>query len=225
VVLWAMVLVTLNRWGYKLVLGAVSSAVCLGCAGEPRRLAPREPPPRLMPRVVMPSAALQPRHGRVVLDASDGPMRVAAKYDPSFVPPGGPVEQGRSGELCVTPCVVDLPVGRYRLFFSAAGGTDPAAGDTDDFMVVEGTQVYRRAPGRYNSPSPMDAVGPAAVVLLACAALAAGAALSAQEDSRAAGAALMVGGAVGGTFGGIWAYNASRATQQDGASITFIPQP
>jgi hypothetical protein len=220
-----MVTVVPNTWGSRLALAAVGFTVCTACAGEPRRLAPREPPARLIPAVRMPAEPLQARHGRVVLDASDGPMRVAAKYDPSFVPPGGPVEQGRSGELCVTPCVVDLPVGRYRLFFSAAAGTDPAVGDTDDFLVVEGTQVYRRAPGRYHSPSPIDALGPAAVVLAACAALTAGAALTAQEDSRAVGAALMVGGAVGGTLGGVWAYDASRATQQDGASTTFIPKP
>jgi hypothetical protein len=169
----------------------------------------------------MPAEPPAARYGRVVLDATDGPMRVAAKYDPSFVPPGGPVERGRSGELCVTPCVVDLPVGKYRLFLSATEGTDPSAGDTDDLLVGEGVQIYRRAPGSYRTPSPYDVLGPAAVIIVSIGALTVGSVLLANEDSRGAGAGLFVGGVVGGTLGGIWGYNSGRATQQDGATSTW----
>jgi hypothetical protein len=191
------------------------------CAGEPLRLPPRELPPRLMPRVTLPATPLAPRHGRVVLEATDGPMRVVAKYDPSFVPPGGVTEQGRSGELCVTPCVVDLPVGKYRLFLSATEAVDAASGDTDDLVVSEGLQVYRRAPGRYETPTPIDHVGPAAVLIASVTAITVGSVLLAKEDTRAPGVGLVIGGVVGGALGSFWGYNASRATQQDGATTAF----
>ncbi len=152
-------------------------------------------------------------------------MRVAAKFDPSFIPPGGATERGRSGELCVTPCVVDLPVGKYRLFLSATEAVDAASGDTDDLIVGEGMQVYRRAPGRYKTPSPIDALGPAAVLAVSLAALTIGGALLARHDSRAPGAGLVIGGGVGGVLGCLWAYNASRATQQDGATTVWQINP
>jgi hypothetical protein len=160
-----------------------------------------------------------------VLEATDGPMRVIAKYDPSFIPPGGPAEHGRSGELCVTPCVVDLPVGKYRLFLSATENVDAAAGDTDDLVVGEGLQVYRRAPGRYQTPSPTDALAPGATLIVSLLALTAGTVLMAKEDSRGAATGLVVGGVVGGTLSGFWAYDKSRATQQDGATSTWRVGP
>ena len=196
----------------------------VACAGEPVRLAPRTPPPRDTPRVALPATPPAPRYGRVVLEATDGPMRIAAKYDPSFVPPGGATEQGKSGELCVTPCVVDLPVGKYRLFLSATEAVDASSGDTDDLIVGEGVQIYRRAPGRYRTPQPIDAVGPAAVVILSIAAFTAGSVLVAKEDTRAPGVGLIVGGAVGGILGSFWGYNAGRATQQDGATTAWQVQ-
>ena len=199
--------------------------VLAGCAGEPVRLAARTAPSRTMPRVALPATAPAPRYGRVVLEATDGPMRVAAKYDPSFVPPGGPIEQGRSGELCTTPCVVDLPVGKYRLFLSATEAVEASAGDTDDLIVGEGVQIYRRAPGLYRTPNPIDAVGPAAVCIVAVAALAAGTALMARDSTRGPGVGLFLGGAVGGVLGGFWAYKASRATQQDGATTAWRAGP
>ena len=195
----------------------------VACAGEPRRLEPRQAPPRVMPQVSMPTTPLPARHGRVVLEATDGPMRVTAKYDPSFVPPGGAVEKGRSGELCTTPCVVDLPVGKYRLFLSATENVAASSGDADDLLVGEGLQIYRRAPGRYSTPSPIDQVGPVAVLVAATAALTIGGVLLADEDTRAPGIGLVLGGVVGGTLGAVWGYDKSRAKQQDGATTTFQP--
>jgi hypothetical protein len=154
-------------------------------------------------------------------------MRVAAKYDPSFTPPGGPTQLGRSGELCVTPCVVDLPVGKYRLFFSPVENSDSTLGDTDDLVVEEGLTVYRRVPGRYRAPSQLDQLGPAAVIVAGTVAVTVAALLAVRskadgQDSGPSGL-LLIGGlaALGG--GGFWAYDSSRATQQDGASSTWRP--
>ena len=175
-----------------------------------------------MPNVSMPSNPVPEGHARVVLDVVDGPMRVAAKYDPSFVPPGAAAPTARSGELCTTPCVVDLPKGRYRLFLSATGGTDPGTGDVDDVVLGDGTYVYRRAPGRYQTPSIYDGIAPAAVLLASITGIAVGAALLADDDSRVIGGVLIGGGVAGTIGGGIWGYDASRAESQDGAT-TFFP--
>ncbi len=175
-----------------------------------------------MPNVAMPASPVPVGHGRVVLDVVDGPMRVVAKYDPSFVPPGGTPPTARSGELCTTPCVVDLPKGRYRLFLSATGGTDPGTGDVDDLVLDEGTYVYRRAPGRYQTPSLYDSVAPAALMIVSVTAIVVGGALLSDSEGRVAGGALL-GGGIAGTIGaGIWGYDASRAEAQDGAT-TFFP--
>jgi hypothetical protein len=158
----------------------------------------------------------------VVLDVVDGPMRVVAKYDPSFVPPGGSAPATRSGELCVTPCVVDLPKGRYRLFMSATGSMDSGTGDVDDLVLDEGTYVYRRAPGRYKTPSIYDGIAPAALMVVSITAMTIGGVMLSDADGRVIGGVLL-GGGIAGTIGsGIWGYDASRAETQDGAT-TFFP--
>jgi hypothetical protein len=199
-------------------LGALLLA---GCAGEPKRLEPAAPPPRLMPAVNLPNTPLAPNRGRVVIDTTSGPMRVTAKYDPSFTPPGGSTEQGRTGELCITPCVVDLPFGKYRLFFSPIENSGTALGDTDDLIVGEGLTVYRRAPGQYRTPSPMDQLGPAALVIAGSVAVTVGALMAAQRENSGTGTVLLIGGVVALGGGGVWAYDSSRATQQDGASTAW----
>jgi hypothetical protein len=199
-----------------------------GCAGEPRRLAAAQAPPRLVPSVRLPDTPIAPNHGRVVLDTTSGPMRVTAKYDPSFTPPGGSIEKGLGGELCTTPCVVDLPVGRYRLFFSATANAESSLGDSDDLIVNPGLTVYRRAPGRYQTSSPADQVGPVALFAAGVLAVTIGAALlsahaASKDGDQAAPAALIVGGSAALIGGGVWSYDRSRATQQDGASTVWQP--
>jgi hypothetical protein len=173
-----------------------------------------------------PGNPLPDRYARIVLDTTDGPMRVEARNDPSFVPPGGPVAATRSGELCVTPCIVDLPVGRYRLYFSATEHVDAASGDTDDLVIPEpGEYVFRRAPGKYRTPSVTDAIAPGAVIVLSGAALVAGLIIAgtSEDDSAVAGLGLAGVGLAGVIAGWIWAYDTSRATRQQGAT-TFWRQ-
>ena len=172
-----------------------------------------------MPNVVLPRAPLATNRGRVVLDTVGSPMRVTAKFDPSFTPPGGATERGVSGELCVTPCVVDLPVGKYRLFFSPLENSNSALGDSDDLIVDEGITVYRRAPGLYRTPSPTDGIGPIAVMLAGALAITAGALT--HKDDATLGTGLLIGGGVAIVGGGIWGYDKSRATQQDGATSVW----
>jgi len=176
-----------------------------------------------MPNVNLPPTPPAERYARVVIDTTDGPMLISAKYDPSFVPPGGPPATTQSGELCTTPCYADLPVGKYRFYMSAAAGTDPSSGDTDDVRLAEpGVYVYRRAPGRYDTPSPVDQIGPGAVILVSTVAFIIGASLLGGDDRNGtAGAALMLGGLAGGVAGGVWSYEESRAVKQDGRATFF----
>jgi hypothetical protein len=162
----------------------------------------------------------------VVLDTTDGPMRVTAQADSTFVPPGASVAPSRTGELCLTPCVADLPTGRYRLFMSSAGGE---RGDTDDLLVREGTTVYRRAPGKYETPSISNRVPPALVLTLGLVltsvglVVAAGSSTSSQSSSMTVGFLLTgLGGAMA-VGGGFWLYDASRAVRQSGATTVWQP--
>jgi hypothetical protein len=155
----------------------------------------------------------------VIVDTTDGPMRVTAQYDPSFVPPGAPPIAGRTGELCTTPCVADLPLGRYRLFFLAAQGE--SRGDSDDLQVAPGVTFYRRAPGTYTAPSINNQIPPTAIIILGVALLVTGSLMSARKDPEAPGLVLLGAGFAATTAGGIWFYNASRAVQQQGATTTW----
>ncbi len=148
-------------------------------------------------------------------------MRVTAKFDPSFTPPGGSTERGVTGELCVTPCAVDLPVGKYRLFFSPMENSGSALGDTDDLIVNEGITVYRRAPGLYRTPSPTDQIGPGALVVAGSTSATVGAIIAPNKDNSALAASLIVGGAAALIGGALWGYDNGRATQRDGASTVW----
>ena len=213
--------VVLGTW-----LGLGGALLIAGCAGEPRRLAPAEAPSRVMPSMVrLPDTPLPAHRGRVVLDTTNGPMRISAKFDPTFTPPGDSTDRGVTGELCTTPCVVDLPVGKYRLFFSPTENDSSSLGDTDDLIVNEGVTVYRRAPGLYRTPSPTDQIGPVALLVAGTVAATAGSIAVKDDDSRAAGAGLLIGGGVALIGGGIWAYDRSRATQRDGATTVWQLTP
>jgi hypothetical protein len=179
-----------------------------------------------MPSVQLPPTPPAEGNGRVVLETTDGPMRIIAETDPVFVPPGAKAPPpSRSGELCVTPCVADLPVGKYRLFMSAEAGEQH--GDTDDLLVGQGLTVYRRAPGKYTTPTIPDRIGPAAVLVLGAVLLSVGlsmATLSAAPNGNGdAVPGLLLGGAgIGlGIGGGVWLYEASRAVRQQGATTTW----
>ena len=204
--------------------GAV--AILAGCAGEPRILEPRTRPDPQMPAVALPPTLPPANQGRVVLDTTDGPMRITMQNDPTFRPPGTPPTGARTGELCITPCVVDLPLGRYRLFMTNVQG-DPR-GDSDDLEVTEGTTFYRRAPGTYTTPTIADGIAPATIALLGAVAIGVGGVLLASQtgshdqDNHSVEGGLLLGVGIAALIGGgIWVYDASRARQQDGATTSW----
>jgi hypothetical protein len=207
--------------------GSVGCAVlCMtvlaGCTNEPKVLPPRTPPPRAEPAVAVPDAPVAPGFGRVVLHGTDGPMRVAVRADESFIPPGMSVPPNRSGDLCVTPCVADLPAGRYKLFLVSADGAVPG-GDVDNIEVRQGgTNYYVRAPGR-SEPRTWLPVLPTVMYIAGSIAMLGGLIMLSAEDesNQAIGGVLLAGGAITIVGGGIVYYDASRGTQQEGATTSW----
>jgi hypothetical protein len=207
-----------RRWLAGGVLGAL---LACGCAGEPKVLDPRAPPPREKPPVAVPPGPVAGGFGRVVLHGTDGSMNITARADETFIPPGMSVPPTRSGELCTTPCIVDLPVGRYKLYLVSADGSVPG-GDVDSIEVREGLTYYVRAPGRSEPRTWVPAL-PVMITIAGAAALIGGAALlSADDDStRTGGVLLLAAGGVAVVGGSIVYYDASRGTQQQGATTSW----
>jgi hypothetical protein len=191
-----------------------------GCTGAPKELPPRAPPPRAAPPVTMPPNPPALGIARVVLGTTDGPMKIEARGDLEFVPPGTNYRPSHFGELCVTPCVIDLPVGRYKLYLRPEGTSN--SGDVDVIDLREGMNYYVRAPGRFDPPQWLH-VWPSVLAIAGVTAFSVGAGFAFGRDSgaRGAGAALMVGGVVITTTGGILIYDASRGSTQEGATTLW----
>ena len=209
-----------TRWATAFLLLALGA-----CTNEPKILPPRTPPPRAAPPVAVPPMPPGAGYGRVVLHATDGPMRVTARADQAFVAPGMQVPSTRTGELCTTPCVVDLPQGVYKLYLVSTDGSVPG-GDVDTLQVREGLTYYVRAPGRSEPRTWLPAV-PFALTLVGAVALTGGLLLLSGEDQTAqtTGVLLLVGGGAAVVTGGIMYYDASRGTQQAGATTTWSEAP
>ncbi len=197
------------------------------CAGAPRQLEPRTPPPQVTPTVALPTAPVLAGNGRVVLSTTDTAMKLTAQADTTFVPPGATIAPTRSGDLCTTPCVVDLPLGRYKLFMNAARANNDH-GDVDELLVSPGINYYVRAPGKFEPPEWIPVV-PTLLVVTGAALLTGGAILAGSSDSTGGhvlGSSLIAGGLTVGIVGGVMSYNKSRATIQQGATTAWtVPAP
>lgn len=169
-----------------------------------------------MPALAMPSAPVPEGHGRVVLDTTDGPMDVVARTDAAFV--ASAEVPSRSGFLCRTPCVVDLPIGAYTLYFSGLEG-DAARGDVTRLEVRDGLNVLRRSPGKYQAPEDANALG-VTLAVLGSTMLGIGIALAVSTEEVPAGVGLSIGGTAG-TVGGIALAMPKRAEQQEGATSAW----
>ena len=202
------------RWTLLVALAGVTSA----CAGAPKELPPRTPPARELPRVDMPTTAPAAGNARVLLHTTDGPMRVEARADLEFVPPGSNAPPTRFGELCVTPCVVDLPPGKYKLYLTSADGAYEH-GDVDIVNIHEGNNYYIRAPGKFESPHWVHVL-PTLVLLAGVTGVIVGGTVATRHDSGAQTAGLLLaGGGVAITIaGGIYLYDESRGSTQAGAT-------
>jgi hypothetical protein len=201
--------------------GAIAVICALGCAGAPKRLEPRAPPPKARPPVDVPRAPLAEGYGRVVLHSTDEQLKLTARGDTAFVPPGQHVAPTRSGELCVTPCVVDLPAGQYKLFMVSADGSYEH-GDTDQLTVREGLNYYVRAPGRFEPPQWLHVI-PSIIVIAGTLLVVTGVTIASSptSDQQTTGLALVGAGVGIGVAGGIMAYDQGRGSTQEGATTAW----
>ncbi len=176
--------------------------------------------------MTLPSTPIPVGHARIVLDGTDGPLEVTARADTTFVPAGYDVPATRSGLLCTTPCVVDLPVGRYKLFMFGRSDGDGYAGDTDLITVANsGLVYYSRAPGRREPPT-WTPVVPTAILVAAIVLVTAGASTVGDRDTGEAnpvGLGLIGAGIAVGIGGGILHYDQARGAIQEGATTTWSP--
>jgi hypothetical protein len=200
---------------------ALLSSLFTGCMTA-HVLPPRAAPPAVMPAVSMPSEPAPPQHGRVVIDVTDGAMDVVAQRNAPFAGTGGAV--AGVGGLCRTPCVRDLPLGHYDLFFSGLQ-QDPSRGDRAALEVHEGVNVLLRAPGKYETPRAFQP-GPFALIMgglaVGVSGSLAGPAIGGDGGGALAVSAALVG--VGMIVAGLIVYD-YRAEQQDGTSTYFQAAP
>jgi hypothetical protein len=181
-------------------------------------LPPRAAPPSVMPAVAQPAEQPQAQYGRVVIDATDGPMDVTAQRNEPFAGTGN--APSGSAALCRTPCVRDIPVGHYDLFFSGLA-QDESRGDRAAIDVREGVNVLLRAPGKYETPRAFQP-GPLSLVfgglVVGVAGVAGGAAIDGGAGSAVIVTSAVVG--IGMLVAGLVIYD-YRAEQQDGTSTYF----
>jgi len=206
-----------GRWRRSLGVGLL--ALWVGaCVGEPRTLPPRMPPAALVPPVALPPTPPKPGLGRVVLWSTDGRMSVVAQGAQEFQA----TQAARSGELCVTPCVVDMPPGEYTLYLQSL--EKDGGGDVDQLLVSERLTYYLRAPGHFQHPTWVPA-GPTIVstlgVILTTVGFLTLVGGSNTAASRTAGFALAGGGLAITIGGGVYIYEAQRGAIQKGATTTW----
>lgn len=181
-------------------------------------LEPRKPPPRTMPVVTFPAQPAGPGEGRLVVDSVDGPMHVRAQNLERFEGAApGPVP---AGTLCTTPCVADLPLGRYRLHLSGLVG-DPAHDDVVEVEVREGVNVIRRAPGKHATADDLPAL-PLVLLVSGSVGILAGSAFIGNGDGTAGG--ILLGGGAALTIGGAVTWPRGEM-QQNGASTYWNVAP
>jgi len=127
---------------------------------------PIELPPPPAPRAIAPSVpdlhatAAPAGSGRVVLDAEPGPAEVSRVISESSFGYGSsagfrsyrtlqPLQQRQTELLCITPCVVDLPIGAHELVFRERTGDGGHARSSTAIVAVHGGEpiVVRHAIG------------------------------------------------------------------------------
>lgn len=197
----------------------------VGCA---RVLMPPPAPPRQSPDLSaeppVPEGA-----GRLYVDVVDGPTPVRSVERSSLrLQIGGGTllaHRRRTEQLCVTPCLVDLPYGRYELAFPSRGS---GRLETDEINVGPSPMVYRRALGLHDPPGAGHALGIVSTVFGAIAMvigtvfLPVGLGTDSDSMARAGGITLGVGGAL--VALGIVGVALSPTVSQRGAAVYFPAQ-
>lgn len=199
--------------------------VATGCV---RVIPPPATPDPLAPAIDTRSlAAPAEGHGRVLVDVVDGPTEVRRFETTQIVVDDKNkdrplvVNETFTTFVCVSPCVVDMPLGRQSLAFPTRGRRNRYEVGEVDF-APEPT-VYRRALGSYRSGGAglvlgiLGAAFGGAAVITGMTLLPVGLALDDDAMALAGGISFAAGGLLTGL--GVWAISESPSTEQPGASI------
>lgn len=186
----------------------VSASAC----ATVKRLPTRSAPAPIVPNLQLPAAEPAAGMGRLIVDAEDGPMYVSA------VSVGATPATAKSQFTCLTPCVHDVPLGDYELYFAGLE-SDPTRYDKASVHVVPGTNVLRQASGKYevaNTFQPLPDLIAATGLVLTLASVN----TNLNEGFRVDYPALLSLGAALAIFGLFTHSYADEA--QDGASTHFV---
>jgi hypothetical protein len=190
-------------------------------------------PPPATPEETVPSVEtrpLEPGQGRVVVDVTDGPTEVHHFVNTETVvgmDKDVPIVASAvtSELLCVTPCAIAGPIGRYDLAFPIRGGGHFDIAEIDNQAE---TTVYRRTLGSRRSAGAGQVLGILGTTFggmsLVCGTVFLPIGLAADEGEGegfvTAGLVTLIAGAVL-TAAGIWGIIADPAIEQPGSAIQF----
>jgi len=203
---------------------AIFAVLAAGCV---KQLPPAAPPAHAVPALSLP-ALPPPGHGRLVVDVVEGPtsisrMTVAAE---AVDRPGRPpvyrfTELAEAG--CLTPCLIDLPVGNVLLGFPVLGKPAP---EVELVHVGPDPSVYRRTLSVYE-----DATGglrvfgfvavPVGFVAAATGGTILAAGLQRDHDGLVTGGAITLGASTLLVALGLWALRTDAPTFRPGAASHY----
>jgi hypothetical protein len=206
---------------------AVAVWQSLTIAGCYETLAPAVKPTAQIPRLDMEPAPPDPTMGRVAFDGAQGVSEVEEilaeeQWHGTYVA-GNSI---RTRTICVSPCVVNLPYGTYRVKFLSreVANLDDYLSHGGDATVTVGAQpsVVRYAPGFVKRGSMASYVaGLTALTLGPTAILTAPAFYVASKDSSAGNLTLIAGLAV--TALGWYFMHSARTITKPGTSLQWTP--
>ena len=188
-------------------------------------------PPPEVPEAYAPELAEAPPiaegRGRVVVDVEDGPTEVLTVERQRWILGGGnhtlSFRTTSTEVLCMSPCIVDLPFGRYALGFRSRGPSPRLEVTGVDVGPVP--TVFRHALGSYQSAGAGKPLGIVGIVLggmsfiTGVVLLPVGLGTDGDGVALAGGVTLAAGGLL--TTLGIVAIAISPSIRQPGASIQF----
>jgi hypothetical protein len=210
------------------IWSSLGLALALSCT---KQLPPPQTPEQVVPKIKIPPQP-QSGTGRVVIDIVDGPAVVEEVISRTVVTTQGNTKTAQYNgppikrKLCVSPCVLDLPLGPHVLSFTTSGSN--AKTDKTTLIFAEAPMIYRRALG-HKERKPIwfggiGAIGVGAGFLTAGligftskdSVSGAGGPLTAAQLSVGANIGFMVGGAVLMGVGGLL-MKQNQPIQQQGA--------
>lgn len=204
-----------------IVAVVVASLSTSACYRHVRANAPPMPA-RLLPAIDL-SGVPAPGLTRLVLDSPDGPATVERLRGGTMQGVAGTLMLGGSLQVatnvCVTPCVVDMPPGNLELRFTAVN--DSTRTSTGFVNLDQQTTGYRHAVGTQRNRAWRGFAGWPLLVIGALSATASAQDMAQGSDRSNMGSTLVIGGLLA-ALGG-WLVYTSTIEDQAGTGVQWHP--